>query len=568
MRVGHWFAVVILLAGCHTYVPLTTPTPQPGTYIAATLTDSGTTGISDFNDPANGSANQAIQLNSGTGANEWYVGPFFEDEVLGAARFTVQNFSATGKENLLCVTTTSEPNAPAPAITLVNGRYKLWNYVIADSEIIDIGPVVAGQWHTAYLYARKDEKVKLWWDGQLLFDDFAPLVNPYSGYFEWGSGSWQFDATDTLAFDWVAFGVFSAQPTLTTSPANSDIFQNANAGFSFTNISGDGVAANGMSIVVNGVDRTADLVISGTDNNRQGTFGGLVSDHLYNIVLTFTELDGDVFTYTVKFDTFSANNLIIEAEDWNFNGGEFIDNPLLSADPFYAETYFGKGSFAEIDFHDPNTLPGASHLYRSADPVGTEVNGDILRQKFIDAQVTDPNVADYDVGWVEIPEWLNYTRTFPAGNYNIYGRFAYGLIGDSFRTSVDKVQGATTQDQTTTPLGVFLGGPGRGWQSYDFVPLTDAQGNLRTVSLNGVETLRVTASAGGYNANFYIFVPSQRPVLNISRANGNAVISWLGQGFVLQSAPSPDGPWTPVSNQTNPYNAPLSGAPKFFRLVQ
>ena len=114
--------------------------------------------------------------------------------------------SPTGKENLLCLTTRSTPLSPAPAITLVNGRYKLWSYVNSNTEIIDLGPVVSNVWHTAYVYARKDGKVKLWWDENLVFDGAAPLVNPYGGYVEWGSGAWQYDATTTVDFDWVAYG--------------------------------------------------------------------------------------------------------------------------------------------------------------------------------------------------------------------------------------------------------------------------------------------------------------------------------------------------------------------------
>ena len=36
----------LLLAGCHSYVPLTTATPLPGTYVAATLTESGSAQVS------------------------------------------------------------------------------------------------------------------------------------------------------------------------------------------------------------------------------------------------------------------------------------------------------------------------------------------------------------------------------------------------------------------------------------------------------------------------------------------------------------------------------------------
>jgi len=166
----------------------------------------GTTLVVDFFDPELGATNQALRIDSGSNANEWYVGPLALDELAVGARFRLVAFSPSGKENLLCLTTHSTPLSPAPAITLVNGRYKLWSYVNSDTQIMDLGPVVPDTWHIAYLYARKDGKVKLWWDGNLVFDGAAPLVNPFDGYVEWGSGSWQYDATTTVDFDWVAYG--------------------------------------------------------------------------------------------------------------------------------------------------------------------------------------------------------------------------------------------------------------------------------------------------------------------------------------------------------------------------
>jgi hypothetical protein len=88
----------------------------------------------------------------------------------------------------------------------VNGRYKLWNYVNSNTEIADLGPAVTNQWHTAYLYARNDGHVKCWWDGVLRFDGAAPLVSQFNAYIEWGSGSWQYDATTTVDFDWIGYG--------------------------------------------------------------------------------------------------------------------------------------------------------------------------------------------------------------------------------------------------------------------------------------------------------------------------------------------------------------------------
>ena len=166
----------------------------------------GTTLVVDFFDSTLGATNQALRIDSGANANEWYVGPMALDELAVAARFRLVTFSPTGKENLLCLTTRSAPLSPSPSITLVNGRYKLWSYVNSDTQIMDLGPAVTDAWHIAYLYARTDGKVKLWWDGNLVFDGAAPLVNPFDGYVEWGCGSWQYDATTTVDFDWVAYG--------------------------------------------------------------------------------------------------------------------------------------------------------------------------------------------------------------------------------------------------------------------------------------------------------------------------------------------------------------------------
>src|SRR5205823_11526457 len=176
----------------------------------------GTTLIVDFFDPELGATNQALRINSGVNANEWYVGPLALDELAVGARFRLVSFSPTGKENLLCLTTHSTPNSPAPSITLVDGRYKLWNYVNSNTELMDLGPVVPNQWHTAYIFGRKDGRVKLWWDGVLSFDGFAPLVNPFDGYIEWGSGSWQYDATTTVDFDWIGYGNPCNLPQLLT----------------------------------------------------------------------------------------------------------------------------------------------------------------------------------------------------------------------------------------------------------------------------------------------------------------------------------------------------------------
>jgi hypothetical protein len=527
----------------------------------------GTTEIVEFTDPYNGATNQAIRLTSNSGANEYYVGAFEEDETFAGARLVLREFSETGKENLFCVTTRSLPLAPCPSITLVDGRYKLWNYVESDTELLDIGPAVVGEFHTVYIYAHHEGYVRVWWDGNVIFDGIAPRTNPYQGYFEWGSGSWQFNASDMVDFDWVAYGAVSRPAPLTTTPAHGDAFQSPTNGFSFTIATDEGVATNAVLVRVNGVDRSGAVAISGTDTLRQGSLGGLVSNQFYQITVIFTNLVGATSSNLIVFDTFSQGNLTIEAEDWNFDFGQFIDDPVPASQTL-PNSYFGRESFEDIDHEELNSSV-AQHVYRDVVLVGTEPTGDVLRQKFIDAQVNDPAAIDYNVGWVEVTEWLNYTRTFPSGTFNIYGRFANGNLGETFVAALDKVDDATITPQTTTPVGVFLGRPGRGWQTYDFVPLTDTNGTILAVTMGGIETVRVTAVSGGYNANLYMFVPAAAPAprLNIRREGGNLVVSWAASGYRLETAGAITGTWATVATVGNTHTFAPGTTPQFFRLA-
>ena len=63
-------------------------------------------------------------------------------------------------------------------------------------------------------------------------------------------------------------------------------------------------------------------------------------------------------------------------------------------------------------------------------------------------------------------------------------------------------------DLTTTDLGVFTVDSGRGWTSYENVPLTDTNGNYAVVTLNGKTTLRVT-SGGNLLPNFFMLTAAE-----------------------------------------------------------
>ncbi|MGA9777287.1 MAG: hypothetical protein ACLPRE_15550, partial [Limisphaerales bacterium] len=259
------------------------------------------------------------------------------------------------------------------------------------------------------------------------------------------------------------------------------------------------------------------------------------------------------------FDTFSQTNFMIEAGDFDFNGGVWIDNPLETATTAAAtNSYYGYpgNNFANAavygeDFSTTNVTTAETYLYRfdggatspGGNPaVGTETNLDFLRDKLINEGASAvppfedvPNEAvpttntDFDVAWWPPGTWLNYTRTFPSNSYVIYGRLANG--GPYTNATMSLVTaGRGTMSQTTQTLGTFSDANANGFQSWHWVPLMNNGTNV-VESLSGVQTLKVTAppgsATGSINAHFYMFVPytAPAPSFSLSASVSGGVVS-------------------------------------------
>jgi len=239
-------------------------------------------------------------------------------------------------------------------------------------------------------------------------------------------------------------------------------------------------------------------------------------NQILTLGVTVTDANGNVKSFTQTFDTFSQNNFMFEAEDWDFASGQFIDNPvptgnanLALAEPapnsyyYWPEDNSANLAVWGVDYTDTNANAGELFNYRVSEQAGTDVATDFLRNKFIVAGQTN---SDYYVGWWNEGTWLNYTRTYPAGTYNVYGR----LAGDAAYTGVtlSLVTAAVgTANQTVTNLGTFSDATANGWQNWHWVPMVDGNGQMATVTLTGgVQTLRATAGTAA-NANYYMLVP-------------------------------------------------------------
>ena len=322
-------------------------------------------------------------------------------------------------------------------------------------------------------------------------------------------------------------------------PGASSLFLPVSTEITFVVNDDQGIEPNDVSVTLNGSKYTIanGLKVAGTSTARQVSFDGLEPGVNYHAVIAATDADGETDTRNLYFDTFGADSFVVEVEDYNFSYddyGEFIDDPKIvpeldeDGEPNWVEgSYIGQAGEPGIDFFDTNSGFGPTHRYRPEDGVSTVAALDLARQKFIDAGGAQKGVYDFGIAEIEEGEWLNYTRTFPKGDYLVYLRQAQFAMLEAVAT-LELVTGATDEeDQTTEPLGTFIGS--ESGVEYRNVPLTDEAGKEPIiVKLGGKATLRlaqhITDPNGLYLVqNYLVFIKYEKPSLALqvsSAVNG------------------------------------------------
>jgi len=306
-------------------------------------------------------------------------------------------------------------------------------------------------------------------------------------------------------------GFFALVEAQTDLPFLSNVYPDGSQPFQFTNKLGFTVTSpggtipqSGIQVLVDGTDVSSLLTISGSDSSKDVVFPYLMPNALHTSVILVTNLNGAGIAVTNSFDTFTQDNYMVDAEDFNYDGGQHLDDA-------YPGAYLGLGANADIDYFH-TTQDGEQFAYRVGLP--TEIADDFLRNGF---------GADYHLGWFGNGDWANYTHNYPAGAYRVFGRFA----GDGgYSMYLDQVvSDAATTNQMTERLGRW-GAVGRGWQVHDWVPLTD-EGLAApiTVSLDGLTTLRISTT-GNCNPNYFMLVPTTGINLSATKAAGNVVLSF------------------------------------------
>ena len=336
---------------------------------------------------------------------------------------------------------------------------------------------------------------------------------------------------------------------------------------SFTvNSTGSSFPANGIKVNLDGIDVSASLVITGPASARTVVYPTLQLNAVHTAIITATNVLGHGICVTNHFDTFTQNNPMVEAEDFDYNGGQYY-----SFADWFPEIYIGLDATADIDFVH-TTVAGELYPYRNGIPQSLVNNYTVeARQVFL-----NQGAQDFQLDWFGIGDWANYTDVYPTGSFFIYVRSA-GLLGTPFTMDLDQVvSGAGTTNQVTQRLGQFSA-VGVNQQTYAWVPLTDA-GLIAPVAvkLGGVSTLQISTPTGDCYPNYFMLVPTSGITLSAARAAGNVNISFPTQNGaayrVFYRTNLISGNWilltTGLGNgAVNTVSDPISGSARFYKVT-
>ena len=243
-------------------------------------------------------------------------------------------------------------------------------------------------------------------------------------------------------------------PAVVDLPLLSNLYPTGKHPFEYTNAlsftvtsSGATFPANSIKLNLDGTDASASLVITGSASTKNVVYPALQTNATHTAIITVTNSLGHGIRVTNQFDTFSQSNYMVEAEDFDYDGGQYV-----SFSDWLPGAYEGLGATANIDFqHSP--VEGEQWYYRYNGIPESPVQNFVVeaRQKFLDV-----GASDYQLDWFGIGDWANYTRVYPTGNFFVYVRSA-GLLGSSYSMYLDQVVSGAGDDQpgdkTAGPMG-------------------------------------------------------------------------------------------------------------------
>lgn len=315
-------------------------------------------------------------------------------------------------------------------------------------------------------------------------------------------------------------------------PDGKHPFEPTNA-LSFTVTTGAGAVftASSIQVILDGNNVSSNLVITGSNLSNSVVYPSLQPNAMHNAIINVTNSLGHGISITNQFDTFNqsinanigpwiCSNYMFEAEDYDFNGGQYVSSAGYSPD-----IYASKVSVTNVDFHHTinsgEPTDGSDLQYRQ-NGIPQQVAQDYLRAVYI-----NNFESDYQLYWYGSGDWANYTRDYPSGTFNVYARSS-GL-GPFTMNLGQVVSGAGTTNQVVMPLGQWSAS-GVNINTFGWVPLTDPGGVApATVKITGVTTFQVSTPTGDCYPNFFMLVPTSTVSLSAARSGNNINISFPTQ---------------------------------------
>lgn len=259
------------------------------------------------------------------------------------------------------------------------------------------------------------------------------------------------------------------------------------------------------------------------------------STHSGSIIWTETTVPETIwtndFTFAVKPftpDVLPAGSFWIEAEDYNYGGGQTL--AVASTMPYTGGAYDLIGGPYEgvlgVDFNDVPVADNAISEYRmpKTNNATIPVVGSTGRYGIDRPGATDMTV-NYRIGWVGGGDWYNYTRSIPAGTYNAFAALSQDVGTMNARLEL-VTSPANVPNQTLQVLGTFTAPASGAWGDNNLVPMTAPDGSSAVFKIRG--TAATTLRFNGINGDFDWFVVSPATgvpakITGAAPANGAAV---------------------------------------------
>lgn len=302
------------------------------------------------------------------------------------------------------------------------------------------------------------------------------------------------------------------------------------------------VATASVVLKIDGQTVTANVSKSGANTTVTYTpSADYARGSAHTLELTFN--DGTERTYTSAFTiqppTFSLlveaakaatgrNHFVIEVEDFNYDGGKH--NPMVGVPgkdvnvmPYTGGAYDQLGAIEGIDYNNDDgndsdqyrtelDANGQNEINIASDTGNNLGNGNSgsIPVRQIDRGTWEME-SNWKIGWIGGGNWQNYTRTIPAGWYNVWVASSYdGGTGTINHTLALVTSDPTQPNQTTEVLGSFNGNGTGGWSLNNLFPMRTATGDLAAIRTTGQsQTFRLNNSSG--DTDFIVFVPALAP---------------------------------------------------------